>query len=531
MATTLNRPKPRSAPSSTSDSSRKRGGGSVAPFAFVGVALVVIALVAVHVLCINRYGFFRDELYYIACAKRLDWGYVDHPPLSVALLKVVASSLDYPLWLVRTPAIACGAIATVIGALIARELGGKSFAQVAAAIAVAVSPTYLVVTHMYSMNSLDVMLWAVAAYVWVGLLRSGERWRWIILGVVVGLACINKLSGLWLAAGIVVATICTPRRNDLTRAEPWIGIALTVACLTPYVIWQAEHGWVTLDFMRNAIDAKLLPIEPWMFVLREMAVMNPVGWVVWFCGIAFCAANEKWRPMLLVWAIVAAILIIGGKSRENYLSPAYAFLLAPGAVQLEKGLPKLGWLIKGYVGVLAAAGFAVACIVLPLLDQPDTARLIRNLSSLAPTKIPESEVGRTNDLKGLADMNGWPEMAEEVDRVIKTLSPSEQREVYVYTHNYGEAAAIQKFSKIKGLHVIGRHNQYWHWGPGSWNGKVAVVVGEVPARILSDFESVSLVKRLDLEYAVPEESTAPIRIARNLKVPVSKFWAQSKRIE
>ena len=33
------------------------------------------------------YGIFVDEMYYVACARRLAWGYVDHPPLSIGLLR------------------------------------------------------------------------------------------------------------------------------------------------------------------------------------------------------------------------------------------------------------------------------------------------------------------------------------------------------------------------------------------------------------------------------------------------------------
>ena len=39
-----------------------------------------------HLVASGGYGVFRDEFYYLACADHLDWGYVDHPPLSILLL-------------------------------------------------------------------------------------------------------------------------------------------------------------------------------------------------------------------------------------------------------------------------------------------------------------------------------------------------------------------------------------------------------------------------------------------------------------
>ena len=65
--------------------SRIRLLGDTAWLVYLGLADLII-----HLAVAGRYGFFRDELYYIACANRLAWGYVDHPPLSIALLAAVA---------------------------------------------------------------------------------------------------------------------------------------------------------------------------------------------------------------------------------------------------------------------------------------------------------------------------------------------------------------------------------------------------------------------------------------------------------
>ena len=55
------------------------------------VLFIAVAKLLFHLFTANRYGIFRDELYYLACAEHLDWGYVDQPPLIAG--KNVTSSM------------------------------------------------------------------------------------------------------------------------------------------------------------------------------------------------------------------------------------------------------------------------------------------------------------------------------------------------------------------------------------------------------------------------------------------------------
>jgi hypothetical protein len=92
---------------------------------------------------INHYGYFRDKLYYLASTAHLDWGYVEHPPLSIALLALVRVVFGDSLVALRfVPALA-GTAVMLLAALIARELGGGRFAQSLAALAVLMSPMFL----------------------------------------------------------------------------------------------------------------------------------------------------------------------------------------------------------------------------------------------------------------------------------------------------------------------------------------------------------------------------------------------------
>src|SRR6266705_3273089 len=79
----------------------------------------------IHFLNNGRYGYFRDELYYIACGQHLAFGYVDLPPLSVLLIRLSRMLFGDSLFAIRfLPALAGAGTVALTGA-IAQELGGR----------------------------------------------------------------------------------------------------------------------------------------------------------------------------------------------------------------------------------------------------------------------------------------------------------------------------------------------------------------------------------------------------------------------
>lgn len=113
-------------------------------FPMLGATTIVLLIAAcklvVHLYAGHRYGYLGDELYFLACSRHLAWGYVDQPPLIAMIALAVRHTLGQSLLAIRfLPALA-GAVEVVLTALIARELGGRRFAQVLAAITTFAAP-------------------------------------------------------------------------------------------------------------------------------------------------------------------------------------------------------------------------------------------------------------------------------------------------------------------------------------------------------------------------------------------------------
>src|SRR5690349_7542560 len=81
-----------------------------------------------HLLLSGRYGYFRDEMYFLDCGRHLAWGYVDMAPM-IALFGRIALMLGGSLHVLRAFAAIGGAGIIAITIMIAWRLGGNRYAQ------------------------------------------------------------------------------------------------------------------------------------------------------------------------------------------------------------------------------------------------------------------------------------------------------------------------------------------------------------------------------------------------------------------
>src|SRR5512141_1008914 len=178
------------------------------------VALAVLKLV-IHLLTSSTYGYFRDEFYYIAASKHLAFGYVDFPPFIALLTAFVRLTLgDSLLALHFFPALA-GAGVILLTGLMARELGADHFGQVLAALAVLVTPQYLGMNALLTMDSFDLLVWAAALYVLILILKYDRPKLWLVFGLLLGIGLTIKVTPLYFGLALVVGLILTSYRRYL----------------------------------------------------------------------------------------------------------------------------------------------------------------------------------------------------------------------------------------------------------------------------------------------------------------------------
>ena len=218
--------------------------------ALAAPGLLAGTTVLLHLLTASdSYGIFRDELYYLACAEHLDFGYVDHPPLIAVLAWLTRGLLGDSLTALRSlPAMAAGGT-VFLTAMMVRELGGTRFAQMLGGVAAALAPVYVGSFGYLSMNAFDVLIWASASWILIRMLKTGETRWWPVFGLVMGIGLQNKLSIVFLGFGLVAGLVLARQWKHLASPRFWIAGGIALLLFSPHLIWQFQNGWPTLEFI------------------------------------------------------------------------------------------------------------------------------------------------------------------------------------------------------------------------------------------------------------------------------------------
>lgn len=496
---------------------------STATAVFLLAALTLI----LHLVADGRYGFFRDELYYIACGHHLAWGYVDQPPLVAVVARVSEWLFGRSLVAIRVfPALAGAAIVLLTG-ILAGELGGGKFAQTLAALAILVAPAYLAFDTFLSMNAFEPIFWTLCALIALRIVRGAdERW-WVLFGVVAGIGLLNKNSVLIFGYAIFVALLATRARRVFYSRWIWIGALVALAIFAPNLIWQWRHGWPQIHVVLNGRMYKDVPVSPAEFLLQQVLFLHPLTLPVWLAGLWFYFGTEKGKParfLGVAYLVLLAVFLLL-RTKTYYLLPAYPLLMAGGAVAWERWvrLPRVGWARKALPAVLAVGGIVTAPYGLPVLP---VRAFIRYENFVPMARHVHTERDSSGPLPQLyGDMFGWRHMTRVVAGVYDALPVRERKGCAILAWNYGEAGAVDFYGRRYGLpYAISGHNNYYLWGPRGYSGHCVIAVG-VPLSLLHEmFGRVQLKTRVINRYSMPVENHLPIYLCENPREPLKKMW-------
>jgi Dolichyl-phosphate-mannose-protein mannosyltransferase len=472
------------------------------------VAYIACLEFPIHLPTPGGYGFFIDELYFMACGQHLSWGYVDMPPLTAVQAWAARALFGDSLLAIRIfPTVAAAGLVILTGAIV-RRLGGGRFAQALAAIAVLLAPFNLSFGSYLSMNSIEPLLWMGCALILIRMIQKGDLKLWLWFGVLAGIGLENKDTMLLFGFALIAGLMLTPER--LLMANRWFvygGLAALLIFL-PNLIWQIQHHFPHLEMLANIKrSGRNVKIGPLGFIGWQLLGMQPLAAPIWLCGLYAYLFRDAFKPYrALGYAYVLALLILLlVEGRFYYLAPAYPMLLAAGAVVIEKWTlqPGRGWLRPAYAGVVAVSGAIIGLGTLPLLPP----RAYISYTRFIGLSEPRFENRKASDLpQFLADRSGWPEMAVATAKVYDDLPADQKARTAIFGSNYGEAGAIDFYGPALVLpKAISGHANYWYWGPRNYTGESMIVLGSDRRRLQQLFAKIEPKAVVGNPYAMASE--------------------------
>lgn len=505
----------------------------------IGVYFAVLKLI-LHFTFNSNYGFFRDELYFIACGEHLAWGYPDHAPLVAFVVKASRTILGDSLFALRfVPAVA-GAFKIFLTAVLVREFGGKAFAAFLACLCVFCAPMYLAIDNLFSMNPLEPVFWMLCVYFAFKATKDLENedyfstensFYWIFFGLFAGLGLMNKHSMLFFGLALAAALLFTNKRKVLLDKYFWLGGLIAFLIFLPNIIWQINNDFATLELLQNVqATGKNVVMSPWQFFVSQIMGLNPVSLPVWIAGIYFFIADRNYKGFrfLGICYLVLLAIMIYLEAKDYYLMPIYPMLFAGGAVfweELIEEIRALRFLKYVYPVLIFAVFLIVVPVVVPVLP---IETLVKYQESIG-FKPPKSEVANDSPLQQIfSDQLGWQELAEKVAEVYNSLPPEERAKTGIFAGNYGEAGAIDFYGERYGLpKAISPHQSYFLWGPREYTGEILIVLGASKAEAEKRCESVEERTEINHPYAQSYEKYK-ILVCRQTKQPLPEIWQSLK---
>lgn len=416
----------------------------------------------IHLFTYSNYELHRDAYLYYAQSEHLAWGFVAVPP-SIAFIGKIATTIfgNTTFGLRFFPAL-IGAFNLIIIGLMAKELGGKKKAIILASLAYLLSPAYLHTNALFQPVSFNHFYWLLSGYLFLLLIKRNNPKIWLWIGVVFGLAFLNKYSIVFLYTSFALALLITNNRKLYLSKYFIFALVVGVAIILPNLAWQYQHNWPVLQHMSELRETQLVHVKVSDFIFDQF-LMNAQALLLWIGALfvlLFYKKEKLYRLFGYIYLIVIILLIVGS-GKSYYTLGIYPILFVFGAYFFEKYVKRY---LMPVFSILVISMFIALYVSLSFDGIP-----FNTFEQAVKEKAYRWEGGDYHDIpQDMADMTGWTEIANKVGKIFLTLDIEEQKNCDIYCYHYGQAGAVMFYNKKNNLpEPISFNGSFVFWAPDS----------------------------------------------------------------
>ncbi len=423
------------------------------------ISFIIAKFVLQYVLVNPVYELHRDEFLHLDQGKHLAWGFLSVPPVT-SWISYFINLFGNSIFLIRFFPALFGSLTIIVVWKAIEELKGNVFALVLGATSVLFS-ALLRLNILYQPNSLDVLCWTTVCFILIKYCNSQIN-KWLYFGMtVLALGFLNKYNIVFLIAGLFPAFLLT-RQSVFKNKHFYLSILLFLILILPNLIWQYNNHFPVYHHMRELAKTQLVYVKRWDFIKDQLYYFIGSLFVI-FSGLyslVFYPPFKKYRIFFFTfWITLTVFIWLRGKS--YYAMGLYPIYIAFGAVYLER-LINTDW--KKYLQPIVVLIPVLFFFPMYQLMFPNKSpEYILNHSGLYEKYgLLRWEDGKNHALpQDYADMLGWKELAQKTDSIYSRLAS--QGQTLILCDNYGQAGAINYYSKNNSIGAVSFNADYINW--------------------------------------------------------------------
>lgn len=443
---------------------------------FLLLSFVLLKFILQYWLIDPVYDLHRDEYLHLDQGKHLAWGYLSVPPVTSWFSWMILQLGNSVFWVKFFPAL-FGALTIVVVWKAIEELKGGLFALVLGATSVLLS-VILRLNILYQPNSLEVLLWTVLYFCVLKYIHSeNKKWLWWA-AIAFALGFLNKYNIVFQLAGLIPALLLTEHRRVFAKPTLYLAAGLALILIAPNLWWQYTNHFPVVTHMQELAARQLVNVNRTDFLKEQVLFFLPSFFVLIAALLSFFLYKPFQRYRLFFWSFVFTLLLyLYLQAKGYYAIGLYPILLAFGAVYLERLLQN-GW--KVYLRPVAI--LLIVVLFLPMLQvafpNKTPRQILKNPKPYQALGLLRWEDGKEHSLpQDFADMQGWRELAQKTDSVYASLTDKEH--TLVLCDNYGQAGAINYYSRYKNIQAVSMNADYINWFPLQKEIRNVILIQEI----------------------------------------------------
>lgn len=440
------------------------------------ISFIIVKLVLQFILVNPVYDLHRDEYLHLDMARHLSPGYISVPPFTSWIAFIIYILGNGVFWIRFFPAL-FGVFTIILCWNMVSELGGKLYAQVLCSLAILFS-VILRLNLLFQPNSFDVFFWTLTYFTIVKYINTRNA-KWLLwTGVSIGLGLLSKYNIIFLVLGVLPALVLTEHIRVFKTRYFYLSLLIAFLIVLPNLYWQYSNHFPTVYQLQELVRTQLVHVERFILLKEQILYFASSFFIIIAAFISFFTHGSFHKYRIFFWSyLISMLLYLLFRAKSYYTIGLYPILLVFGSVYIENVLVK-GF--KKYLRVVAIAVLLILSAPLILLAFPyqKPEQIARDGKKYQQFGLLRWEDGKNHLLpQDFADMQGWSELAQKVDSTYGSLDDKEH--TIVLCDNYGQAGAINYYSRYPNISAVSFNADYIYWMNMNKNYTNAILVKDI----------------------------------------------------